>query len=189
MKKDSKSVLLTKIISYSTIVVFLIVGFCIIPKKAVSYDSVYSAAVSLGDIREETTLLYDLKIYENKDNFDQGLESDVSDIFCKFKNRGEILLIKIPGSNYSLTNENDYWVQVDDSIKDLRIEYYLITNIHFDNYSLPCKTVMNFLNDELAIINIIYILAIILVMILLLIPFSIGIVRCVTKLKKINLAN
>lgn len=185
--KDEKPTYITKIVCYSLFVLLVIIGLILVPKELMNYDEVYSFATSAADINENTLVMYDYKVYGTENRFNQGLDSDVLSQLSTFKERGEILLVKIYGEDENLVYKEDYWLQTSGDVVELNIEYYIVPNIRIQNNSLPSRSILLLVKDVLVKIDVIYTLLIILFSLLILCPSTIGIIRAVidlTKLKK-----
>lgn len=185
--KDEKPTYITKIVCYSLFVMLVIIGLILIPKELMNYDEVYSFATSAADINENTLVMYDYKVYGTENRFNQGLDSDVLSQLSIFKERGEILLVKIYGEDESLVYKEDYWLQTSGDVVELNIEYYIVPNFRIQNNSLPSRSILLLVKNVLVKIDVIYTLLIILFSLLILCPSTIGIIRAVinlTKLKK-----
>ena len=183
-KEQNKPVLLTKIICYSLIVIAAIVGFVVIPKTLFSYDQTYKLAISLADIKDETMVFYDYKVYATESKYQTGLENDVKEQLTSFKERGEIMLVKIPGNEKSLKCEGEYWIETNPEVMELNIEYYLVPNIVFNGNSIPSRTAVSLVSNILSKVTIIYICAAAVVTLAIATPVSIGITRSLIALKK-----
>ena len=146
-KNKNKPVLLTKIICYSMIALAAIVGFIVIPKVLLSPQQTYTIANSLADINEDTMVFYDYQVYATETKFKNGLENDVGTKLQSFKERGELMLVRIPGESKTLNNQGEYWLETNPEVLDLNIEYYLIPNVTFAGNSLPARTVVTLVND------------------------------------------
>lgn len=185
--KDEKPTYITKIVCYSLFVMLVIIGLILVPKELMNYDEVYSFATSAADMNENTLVMYDYKVYGTENRFNQGLDSDVLSQLSIFKERGEILLVKIYGENESLVYKEDYWLQTSSNVVELNIEYYIVPNIRIQNNSLPSRSILLLVKNVLVKIDVIYTLLIILFSLLIFCPSTIGIIRAVinlTKLKK-----
>ena len=186
MNKENREVIITKLILYIIFVIASLTCFIVLPKSLLTYDELYFTANSLADIDEEVLVLYDYKVYSTDSKFEIGLEEDVPKYFEEFKSNGNVLLVKIHGDKKTLENKGDYWIMHDDEAIELNIEYYIVPNVKFDDYVLPTKTVIKFIENMSKKVNLIYLVSITLLLIAINIPSTIGIVKASIKLKKKN---
>lgn len=180
---QTKPIIITKLVCYVSLLLVVVVGLFVMPKQFVSYDKVYSLAVSLADIKDETLVFYDYDVYATENRFQNGLNTDVNDKLVSFKERGELLLVRIPGSEISLVNKGDYWLKTDPEAYELNIEYYLIPNVNWNGNSFPSRTSINLLKEISQKVMIVYYLLAAIIALSVSIPTSIGTVRCILWLK------
>ena len=82
---QTKPIIITKLVCYVSLLLVVVVGLFVMPKQFVSYDKVYSLAVSLADIKDETLVFYDYDVYATENRFQNGLNTDVNDKLVSFK--------------------------------------------------------------------------------------------------------
>ena len=174
-------VLWSQLIAFSIIVLTAISCLIFAPKNAFSDHLPYTIASSLASLDSDNLLLYDYKVYSNENRFNDGLIYDVAKKLADFKQRSEILAVKVPG-DYSVEYKTDYYLIHDSTVPELNIEYYLVKNITFSDTSLPARTVILLLNEVFSIVDLIYLGLLIILTLSFTLPFSIKIVRVAIKI-------
>ncbi|XFA98501.1 hypothetical protein ACAG96_06445 [Candidatus Izemoplasma sp. B36] len=154
--KDIFEVLLTKSIIYGIILLLIIVLAIISPKRIFSRQRGYEIATSMVILSDENLLLYDYDVYGTEERFNQGLILDVEEINSSFKERNEILAIKVNGDIDNVEIREEYIYITSTETPELNIEYYLVKDMEFNDINIPCRTFIMLFEDISRVANNIY---------------------------------
>lgn len=159
--ETDKRVLLTKAIAFGVVAATLLGGFIATPKSLFKDDSAYTLAVGTASLSDDNLLLHSYKVYPTDEKFKDGLVTDVNKTLAAFKERNEVMVVKIPGIK-NVSYETDYILVQDPTTPDLNIEYYLASNMEIVNTSVSCRTAVSLIQSIMNKINILYLVLIIL---------------------------
>lgn len=184
--REDFPIILTKVILLGVLILTCLVLFIFAPKKIISNDFPFVVATSLAISEETNLLLYDYEVYATYDRFEQGLIDDVSETKATFRERNEIMAIKVYGLSNRIEYKKDYIVIYNQDTPELNIEYYLIKDMMFDEMSFPCRTFIVLINDLKPVVNHIYIGVVLFITLAILAPATIKFIKYTTILERIN---
>ncbi|MDY0294684.1 MAG: hypothetical protein RBQ71_02640 [Acholeplasmataceae bacterium] len=179
-------IILTKVILLGVLILTCLVLFIFAPKQIISNDFPFVVATSLAISDESNLLLYDYEVYATSDRFEQGLIDDVTETKATFRERNEIMAIKVYGLSNRIEYKEDYIVIYNQDTPELNIEYYLIKDMIFDEMSFPCRTFIVLINDLKPVVNHIYIGVVLFITLAILAPATIKFIKYMTILERIN---
>lgn len=185
VEREDIPVLVTKVILLGLVILTCLILFIVAPKRIISNDLPFKMATSLAITDESNMLLFDYKVYATEERFNEGMLDDVEEMKLAFRERSEIMAIKIYGENESIQIKDDYVFIVDQDTPELNIEYYLIKDMIFDEMSFPVRTFIILVNDLKPVVNHIYLALISLVTLLILTPTTVKFVKSSIQLKKL----
>ena len=174
---DHVVVIWTKIIVYTILLFICIMIFILAPKKVIDDDFPYEIATSLAILEDSNYLLYDYKVYATEARFLEGLEIDTMDTKESFRERNEIMAIKIYGDNDKTEIKGDYLLITSQDTPELNIEYYLVKDLSFDGTNIPNRTFIMLIKEFMPIINYIYLSLMGLILLCISIPTTIKLVK------------
>lgn len=189
VEREDIPVLVTKVILFGLIIITCLILFIVAPKRIISNDFPFMIATSLAITDESNMLLFDYKVYATEERFNEGMLYDVEKMKLAFRERSEIMAIKIYGENESIQIKDDYVFIVDQDTPELNIEYYLIKDMMFDEMSFPVRTFIILVNDLKPVINHIYLAFISLATLLILTPTTVKFVNSSIQLKKLMVSS
>lgn len=189
VEREDIPVLVTKVILFGLIIITCLILFIVAPKRIISNDFPFMIATSLAITDESNMLLFDYKVYATEERFNEGMLNDVEKMKLAFRERSEIMAIKIYGENESIQIKDDYVFIVDQDTPELNIEYYLIKDMMFDEMSFPVRTFIILVNDLKPVINHIYLAFISLATLLILTPTTVKFVNSSIQLKKLMVSS
>ena len=181
---DELEILWVKIGIYSIIIVLCLVFFILAPKRIFAKDMSFTLATSLAVTSDESLLLYDYEVYSNMDRFNQGLIDDVTEVKLAFRERSEIVAVKIYGETASIEKKDDYIFIVSPDVPELNIEYYMVKDINFDGTNLPVRTFIMLFDDVSLLVNNIYFTLLTVISLAIIFPVSIKLTRILIFIKK-----
>lgn len=189
VEREDIPVLMTKVILFGLIIITCLILFIVAPKRIISNDFPFMMATSLAITDESNMLLFDYKVYATEERFNEGMLDDVEEMKLAFRERSEVMAIKIYGENESIQIKDDYVFIVDHDTPELNIEYYLIKDMMFDEMSFPVRTFIILVNDLKPVVNHIYFAFISLVTLLILTPTTVKFVKSSIQLKKLMVSS
>jgi hypothetical protein len=133
---------------------------------------------------DENLLLYDYQVYGTEERFNQGLIEDVNEVKNDFKDRNEILAIKIYGEKETIVYHDDYLYMTDLDTPELNIEYYLVKDMEFNDMNVPSRTFIMLFDDIARLVNNVYLGLFIIIAFSIFIPFVIKETRYIVYLLK-----
>lgn len=154
--EEPLQVIWVKSIIYSIVFIMIIVFMIITPKKVFSDDLSFKLAASMAITHESNLLLYDYQVYGSEQRFTDGLEDDLDDVMNDFKERNELLAVKINGNSNSIEVREDYIYIVSTETPEMNIEYYLVKDMSFNDITIPVRTFIMLFNDISVVINNVY---------------------------------
>lgn len=179
LNDDPKEVLWTKCIIYSVIILFLIIFMIIIPKKVFDENAPFILAISIAITDDDNLMLYDYDVYGTEERFNEGLDSDVSAVKADFKERNEILVVKIYDEDITTEVRNDYIFMTHPDIPELNIEYHLVKNVSINNIYIQSRAFIMLFQDISKIINFVYFALVFVFFVSTFTPFSIKLSRSI----------
>ena len=184
VEREDIPVLVTKVILLGLVILTCLILFIVAPKRIISNDFPFKMATSLAITDESNMLLFDYKVYATEERFNEGMLDDVEEMKLAFRERSEIMAIKIYGESESIEIKDDYVFIVNQDTPELNIEYYLIKDMMFDDMSFPVRTFIILVNDLKPVVNHIYLAFISLVTLLILTPTTVKFAKTSIQLKK-----
>jgi hypothetical protein len=181
---DDIQVVWVKTIIYGLIILLLITMVFIAPKQVFSDDLGYKLATSMSITQDENLLLYDYQVYGAEERFNEGLIEDVNDVKADFKERNEVLAIKIYGEKETIVFRDDYFYMTDPDTPELNIEYYLVKDMEFNDMNVPSRTFIMLFDDIARLVNNVYLGILMIVFLSIFIPFVIKETRYILYLVK-----
>jgi hypothetical protein len=178
-------VLWVKAILYSLTILIVIVVAIVVPKKVFDDGRAYQLATSMAAITDDGILLYDYKVYGNETRFNDGLIYDVEEAILAFKERNEVLAVKIYGENNSVEINDDYIFIISPETPELNIEYYLVKDIEINDIKIPCRTFIMLFEDISKIVNIVYLSLFLIISICIFTSVSIKLTRSISFLRSL----
>jgi len=189
MAKKSKDislpVLWVKTILYSVIVLVTLLLVIVAPKDILDEDSTYEIATSMAILEDDNLLLYDYKVYGTEERFNQGMIEDVGQVKEDFRERHEIVAIKIYGERETYQIRDDDILITSPDTPELNIEFYLVKDLTYNDVNLPARTFMTLYQDISVLVNNIYLGILLVVYFSIFTPLTIKITRMIVMLKKI----
>ena len=188
-KDDNITVLLAKIIANSSIIFLCLLFVILAPKVVFSKDLPYTLATSMAITSDENMLLYDYKVYSTDERFNNGLIQDIEKVKSSFRDRNEVVAVKIYGTTSTLEVKEDYIFMTSPDTPELNIEYYLVKDMSFSGTNIPCRTFIMLFKDISTLINTVYLAIFLIVSISIIAPTSIKLIRNIllfNKVKKIS---
>jgi|SRR6056297_2711774 len=183
---DDIYIVWVKTIIYALAMIVLLSLVIGAPKKVFSDDLAYRLATSMSMTEEDNLLLYDYKVYGTEERFNQGLIEDVEAIKNNFKERNEIVGIKIHGETESIEYKDDYIFITDPDTPELNIEYYLVKDMEFNDMNVPSRTFIMLFEDIARLINNVYLGLFIIIAFSIFTPLAIKVTRRVKYLVNIH---
>jgi len=154
--EEDIEIIWVKTIIYGLAILVLLVLVALAPKQVFSNDLGYRLATSMSIAEDENLLLYDYQVYGTEERFNQGLIEDVSEVKNDFKDRNEILAIKIYGEKETIVYYDDYLYMTDPDTPELNIEYYLVKDMEFNDMNVPSRTFIMLFDDIARLVNNVY---------------------------------
>ena len=186
LAQEDIKVIWVKSIFYGFIILLCLFMFILAPKKIFQENDAYELATSMAITNEENLMLYDYDVYSNNERFAQGLIDDVAQTKSSFKDRNEVMAIKIYGVESKTEYKDDYVFIEDPEVPQLNIEYYIVKDIQFDETNLPARTFIMLFNDVGTLANHIYFAILLFVSLLIVFPFSIKLTKVIIHIQKYN---
>ena len=178
-KKDVIEVYWTKLTMYGLILLTIVVLFIVVPKNVFDQFAPFRLANSMAMLNEENFMLYDYEVYSTEESFQKGLVDDVAVKLDEFRERNEIVAVRIYGEFEQIIVEEDYILILSPDAYDLNIEYYLVINIYVADVSLPVRTFVMLFKDISTLVNNIYRAVLIILTLSFFTPISINLTRTV----------
>ena len=178
-KKDVIEVYWTKLMMYVLILLTIVVLFIVVPKSVFDQFAPFRLANSMAMLTEENFMLYDYEVYSTEEAFQKGLVDDVAVKLDEFRERNEIVAVRIYGESERIIVEEDYILILSPDAYDLNIEYYLVINIYVADVSLPVRTFIMLFKDISILVNNIYRAVLIILTLSFFTPISINLTRTV----------
>ena len=150
LDKKKKDIVFDLVLRVS-ILALLIAMFCVIPKELVNEDNAFTYIQSAAVLSEDNLIFFDEAEY-SEDNYYVESTKFIRRKKMLMKKQNEILVVKIYGEK-SITYYDDYIEIADTSIPQYKVEMYLAKNADLGIATLPCKTAILFLKDNMAKIN------------------------------------
>lgn len=176
-KHISLEILWIRIIA-AILILLIILAFSIFaPKRIFSVDKSTELAISMAVTSTESLLFYDYDVYGTEERFNDGLIQDIDIVESLFKERDEVLAVKIYGETDSMEIRNDYIFITSPDTPLLNIEYYLVQYMEFNDINIPCRTFIILFTDISRVINTVYIALYTIVTMSILIPTSISLTK------------
>jgi hypothetical protein len=183
---DDIQVVWVKTIIYGLIIILLITMVSLAPKQVFSDDLGYKLATSMSITQDDNLLLYDYQVYGTEERFNEGLIEDINDVKADFKERNEVLAIKIYGEKETIVFHDDYLYMTDPDTPELNIEYYLVKDMEFNEMNVPSRTFIMLFDDIARLVNNVYLGVLMIVFLSIFIPFVIKETRYIVYLLKIH---
>lgn len=153
--------------------VLAIVGVCVIPKDILTEPQLYSSAVSMAEVSEESMVLFEYKVYGTQERMTKGLETDLPGKIAQFKANDDILAVKVPGESFSYETFAEYILVHSQNVPELNIEYCVVKNVNAFGSSLPTRSFLAVARELLARATVIYLCIACLIAFLLFLPCGI----------------
>jgi hypothetical protein len=176
-KKDDLEVIWTKIAVYSLIILVSLITFILAPKKVFVDDQVYSLATSMAVTSDTNFLLYDYEVYSTVERFEEGLIEDVDVVKQAFKERNEIVAVKIYSDENKIEFREDYIFIYSTQVPELNIEYHLVKDLNVADINIPIRTFIMLFNDLSAVVNNIYFVGLLVLTFVIIGPVSFSLTR------------
>lgn len=172
-----------KVILYTLILIAIIVFLVSTPKKVFKDDLSYKLATSMAILDDSNYLLYDYQVYGSELRFNEVYEADLNHVLSGFKERNELLAVKVNGDTNSIEVRDNYIFIVSDETPELNIEYYLVKDMSINDITIPCRTFIMLFNDASVLVNTIYTAVYWVFFIIVFTPVTIKFTRSVISLK------
>ena len=182
--EDSTEVLWVKSIIYAIIIITLLTFSIIVPKRVFDSNAPYRFAISMAETTDSNLLLYNYIVFNTKEEFDEGLIYNVEEVRLDFRERNEILAVKIYGVEDTLDFKDNYIFITSPEVPSLKIEYYLVKNIVINDFTITGRTFVMLFMDISRLINNIYLALLFIFFISIFSPYSIKLSRSVSHLIK-----
>ena len=182
-KNDSKELLILKAVISSIIILFCIFFFIFAPKRIFEKNDSFEFATSMVLLNDENFLLYDYEVYSNLSRFEQGLIDDIAEVNQAFKERSELMAVKVYGEEDSIEIRSDYVYIVSTETPELNIEYYIIRDLRVADVSMPCRTFIMLFDDLSTLVNNIYLVVLLIITLAFLFPSTIRLTKLVIWIK------
>lgn len=183
-EEELTEVLWVKTIIYSVIILILISILLFTPKKVFDEDMPFQLATSMAITSDDNLLLYDYDVYGTIERFNEGLIVDVEETKLAFKERNEILVVKVPGDIERTEVKDDYIYITSKDVPELNIEYYLVKDMTVNGISIQCRTFIMLFQDISQLTNSIYFALYFVFIISVFTPTATKLTRCIIVILK-----
>lgn len=138
-----------KIIRNAVFAILFLLVFVFGTTVLINGNQAYFIVSLCADTNEDNLILLKYKVYATDEKFEKALDVDVRKEVDYYKEKQEILLVKIYGKEENVYRKPDYVLQTDANCYQLNIEYYLVKNMTIFGNNIPCYTFINYVSDKL----------------------------------------
>mgnify|MGYP006873033539 CR=1 FL=1 len=154
--QSSKPLEYTRTILFFLGCVLVMTCYCLSPKEIMSEQRLYTSAVSMAEVNNDTLALFDYKVYGTEERMQRGLVLETPGKIEQLRANDDILAVKIPGEPYAVQYFEDHILVTDPEVLELNIEFCVVKNVNFLNSSIPTRTFIKVARDLLSKIGYIY---------------------------------